>query len=1574
MSTLRFLFGAALLGAVVLLFVSLAGPGERDQSGPAADAAPVNEPTQVRDPQAAGQKSSATVSSQPAVPNLPSMSGSTVGNSAPGASNTASATVGSATPPSRNAAPSDDGSRDFAEEIIQVLEGADLSNPETRAAVVAAMSVIEDARMEAVLAKAARLDIPLEKMLSRNRIGYLHDFRGDEPIYRAVSNSNAAISSGANLLAPAPYSLTGSGMRVGVWDGGSVRASHQEFTGRVTLRNASARLDDHATHVAGTIAAAGVMSNARGMAPAISVDSYDWNSDTVEMTAAGAATVGDSGKLSISNHSYGYEGQTAFMGVYDETAEQMDALAYSLPYYLPFWAAGNDQDFLTSLGGYQSITFHGLAKNLLTVGAVNDAVSGGTRSPANGTMSTFSSWGPTDDGRIKPDVVANGVGVYSPISTGNTAYDIYSGTSMASPSAAGSAALLTQLWAREFSNQRMRASLLKGLLIHTADDLGTAGPDYRFGWGLINVKAAADLILAHKASLDAPKLIENSVTNTQRTRTHTFVWDGTSPIRVTLSWTDPAGTAQTATDSRTSNLVNNLNLTVTAPNGTTVHRPFVMPFVGTWTRASMELPATTGTNNTDNVEQVLVGSPVQAGTYTITVTSPGTVTNTTQAYSLIVSGGVSVQSNPPPNVTLTAPTNGLTVLANQAVTVSATATDLTATGAAGLVSQVEFFAGAASLGVDTAAPYSLSWTPTVSGIYQITARATDSEGAISTSVASSVNVLSGSGLPTISAFSPTAAAVGETVTIDGTNFAGVTAVRFHGIDALSFTVVSPSQITTTVPPGATTGPISIVNGFGTATSVSNFTVNQPPVLISQIYGGGGNSGAPLNADYVELRNSTNASVSLAGWSVQYASANGTSWSATSLSGSIPANGYYLVQLGSGASGSPLPTPNATGSSNLSATSGKVALRNSATAFTGSTPVGQTGLQDFVGYGVANAYKGTAAAPSGSNTMAIFRAGGGTVDTGDNAADFTAASPGPRNSSGSVVAPAITSPSLAGGTVGSSFSYQITASNGPTSYGATGLPPGLSVNTASGLISGTPTTTGTYNATVFATNSAGTGSLGVTITIVAGGGGGTITIFSENMGTPSGTTQIAAHTFQNSALLTFSGNADARSTQASAGYTNASGAGNIFFNAGLANSFQIAGINTSGYSSLQLSVGHYKDSVAANNELIIEVSSDGTNFTQLSYSRATGSGTANWILIQPTGSIPATANLRIRFRQTSSTAQFRIDDVRLTGAASSTPTITLSGTPAAVNAIYGSPSVSPTSFVVSGSNLAAGVQLSAPSGFEISQSSGSGYASSLTVGSTGTLANTTIYARLAAGSNVGTYSGSVTATSSGALPVTLPLAASDVRRKALTITANDRSKPFGATLALGTSAFSASGLVGTETVGSVTLTAAGGTALYDAPGVYQIVPSAATGGTFAAANYDIGYQAGSLTVTAPGFSEWLPGTLTGGNASAGGDPDADGVPNLVEYFSGLDAVVAGVMGVPQVSVESSQVHLIYRRAKGTQGVTGLVEWSGTLAPGSWSTSGVTDSLLSDEGPYELRRATAPANQTGRQFLRLRVTTP
>ncbi len=532
------------------------------------------------------------------------------------------------------------------------------------------------------------LGLPVRVELPNGRgVRELMGWAGDKPLYYATRNVDAAISTGSNLIRVSPYFSEGLGGTVGVWDGGSIRVTHQEFGGRVTIKDGAAN-HYHATHVGGTIGATGIVASARGMAPNVRIDSYDWNSDLSEMTSRGAAASGEAGKIYVSNHSYGYLSGWVYTGVssplyewygsgitaagyeddfgrYNTYARDIDSLAYNAPYYAIFWAAGNDRSDNPATGakvalspggavvnydpafhppgdgtyrsGYENISFNGLAKNVVTIGAVSDAVTSGARDLVKATMTTFSCWGPTDDGRIKPDLVANGYQLYSTYTGSDTAYATLSGTSMATPNAVGTAQQLVSYYSARFPGQYMRASTLKGLLIHTADDIGTPGPDYRDGWGLINAKAAADLIASTVTNPSVPRLSEQQLTASVVTRMHALTWDGVSPIRVTLCWTDPAGAATATHDLRTPRLVNNLNLRVIGPTGTQ-HFPYVMPFVGTWTVASMSSAATTGTNNTDNVEQVYIASPLEAGEYQAVVSYSGTLANNQQYYSLLISG------------------------------------------------------------------------------------------------------------------------------------------------------------------------------------------------------------------------------------------------------------------------------------------------------------------------------------------------------------------------------------------------------------------------------------------------------------------------------------------------------------------------------------------------------------------------------------------------------------------------------------------------------------------------------------------------------------------------------------------------------------------------------------------------------------------------------------------------------------------------------------------------------------------------------------------------------------------------
>ncbi len=565
---------------------------------------------------------------------------------------------------------------------------------------MAEMRAIQTERKAAAVARAKERGLPVRVERPDGTVQEVVELdESGEPLYFTTHNANAAISTGADVLRTVT-GLTGSGVTIGMWDGGSGRTTHQEFAGgRMVVKDGSPSID-HATHVGGTMIASGVVTSARGMAVSATVDSYDWNNDTTEFTANAAALPAEAGKLPVSNHSYGYvrgwnwngtrwswqgtSGSTAAsietgFGVYNSRARLIDAIAYDAPYYLMFWSAGNERSnnpgtgasvevggiittYDASLhpagdgvyrGGFDTVADNSVAKNVLTIGAVSDAVTSGARDVTKANVTSFTSWGPTDDGRIKPDLVANGDLLYSSGTASDTAYYNSSGTSMSSPNAAGTAALLIEHYGNLFPGSAMRASTLKGLLIHTADDRGNAGPDYKFGWGLIDGQAAADLVTDHQANPTKIRMTEGTLSAATTTVTHTFTWDGVSPIRATLSWTDPEGPSTSTSDLRTSRLVNNLNVKVIAPGGAE-YFPYVMPFVGTWTEASMDLAATTGINNTDNVEQVYIAAPSVAGDYQVVVSYSGTLTNLQQDYSLLVSGSAVVYEEADPSISPTA--------------------------------------------------------------------------------------------------------------------------------------------------------------------------------------------------------------------------------------------------------------------------------------------------------------------------------------------------------------------------------------------------------------------------------------------------------------------------------------------------------------------------------------------------------------------------------------------------------------------------------------------------------------------------------------------------------------------------------------------------------------------------------------------------------------------------------------------------------------------------------------------------------------------------------------------------------
>jgi uncharacterized protein len=243
--------------------------------------------------------------------------------------------------------------------------------------------------------------------------------------------------------------------------------------------------------------------------------------------------------------------------------------------------------------------------------------------------------------------------------------------------------------------------------------------------------------------------------------------------------------------------------------------------------------------------------------------------------------------------------------------------------------------------------------------------------------------------------------------------------------------------------------VLFVFALGSASSPTAGSAVSPDIVVSQVYGGGGNTGATLTNDFIELFNRGSSSVDVTGWSVQYASSAGSSWQRTNLSGSITPGGYYLVQEAAGAGGTtPLPTPDATGAIAMSATSGKVALVTNQTLLTcGVSPgdcLSNASIRDFVGYGsAANNFEGSGPTATLSNTTAALRTAGGCTDTDNNAADFTTGSPTPRNTASPPnVCPTVASLTLndvsanEGNSDTTSFDFTVSLSSPATAGGVT----------------------------------------------------------------------------------------------------------------------------------------------------------------------------------------------------------------------------------------------------------------------------------------------------------------------------------------------------------------------------------------------------------------------------------------------------------------------------------------------------------------------------------------------------------
>ena len=430
------------------------------------------------------------------------------------------------------------------------------------------------------------------------------------------NDSNRA-RTGADTAQAAPYNLSGAGVTVLVYDAGTARATHQDFGGRLTVRDASG-LISHATHVAGTIGGSGAASAGlrKGMAPGVTIQSYGFQYDGTgvflytnpgDIQADYNQAINSFG-ADIANNSIGSNTETngfdcniqGDYGVTDQLIDNIVRGSLGTPFRV-IWADGNERQGsrcdIEGFGDYYSTAPPATAKNHITVGALNSN---------NDTMTSFSSWGPTDDGRMKPDISSAGCqsdgdfGVTSCSASSDTAYTVFCGTSMASPTVCGLSALLMQDYRVAFPGPDMRNSTLKIFLAHTAVDLGNAGPDYQFGYGSVRIVAAIDYMRLgafRESSVGQGGVISYEVN----------VPAGTPQLKVSLAWDDFPGTPNVVPS-----LINDLDLRVFSPSSTQAFPWTLNP------GSPSSLAVRTVRNSRDNIEQVLVDNPA-AGVWTVEV-------------------------------------------------------------------------------------------------------------------------------------------------------------------------------------------------------------------------------------------------------------------------------------------------------------------------------------------------------------------------------------------------------------------------------------------------------------------------------------------------------------------------------------------------------------------------------------------------------------------------------------------------------------------------------------------------------------------------------------------------------------------------------------------------------------------------------------------------------------------------------------------------------------------------------------------------------------------------------------------
>ncbi len=414
-------------------------------------------------------------------------------------------------------------------------------------------------------------------------------------------NLESMKQSHTDMLADAPYNLHGSGIKVGIVDQGNVRDTHAEFGNRVT--NLTEEVwnpqtgekeafpadvyAEHSTHVAGTIGAAGLNADARGYANEVQIEAVSYYDTISSAFSAGMDRFRLRG-VYITNHSYD-EANILKTGIYDVFAHQADALVERYPEVIGVASAGNDRNDTLRYG---LIKDFGNAKNIITVGAVD----------YDGKLTAFSNTGPVKNGRIKPDIVAKGYNVLSVDSKSDDGYQNMSGTSMAAPAVTGALALLEEEYLK-VNHTRMREDTAKALISNTAEDLGRKGPDYEYGFGLLNSLEAVKAI----ETMDGNEtLVQIREIAAEQKHSYDLHLDALSEVKMTLCWIDPETGFVPVED-----LVSDLDIRIVDNDANTIYAFTLDP------KNPEAVAKHDHFNRLDNVEQIVTKLP--AGDYKVIV-------------------------------------------------------------------------------------------------------------------------------------------------------------------------------------------------------------------------------------------------------------------------------------------------------------------------------------------------------------------------------------------------------------------------------------------------------------------------------------------------------------------------------------------------------------------------------------------------------------------------------------------------------------------------------------------------------------------------------------------------------------------------------------------------------------------------------------------------------------------------------------------------------------------------------------------------------------------------------------------